>query len=123
MTDVYVNNYYYGDSSPEVLASLQRIETKMADLQTALTDLQAAVAAVAERVAAGFGPLQDALAAAQQALTDFEAADVTEDAAFRASIDTLTASLNDALASASAAADTIETNVAALNEVAATPPA
>jgi hypothetical protein len=93
----------------------------MADLQTALTDLQTAVKAVADRVAAGLGPLQEALAAAQQALVDFKAADTTEDAAFQAAIDTLNASLTDALAAAGTAGDTIEEQVNQLNTIAAAP--
>lgn len=120
---VTVEVHIHDDSGdlPEALAALARIETQMAELQQALTDLQAAVAAVAQRVADGFGPLQEALTAAQQALTDFQAEDATEDAAYQANVDTLTTSLGEALATAAAAADTIEASVAELNQVAAPP--
>lgn len=82
----------------------------MATLATALADLQAAVTDVAARVSAGTGPLQDALAKAQADLAALQSVDDADKAALAAS-----------LADAQSAADAIETDVTALNAVAAPP--
>lgn len=120
--DIHVHIHNDLGALSEVLPTLHRMEQTMADLTTSLADLQGAVQGVADRVTAGFGPLQDALAAAQQALTDFQAADAAEDTLSQASIDSLTAQLAEALGNASAAADSIEASVGQLNTIATSPP-
>ena len=82
---------------------INQIGNVMADLDQSVADLNAAVQGVADRVGPNVQALKDALAAAQ-------AADATDQA-----------SLSDALAKASTAADAIESDVTALNNVAASP--
>lgn len=102
----------------QMSADIQELKEAMADLIQSVADLQAAVAGVADRVSNQVAPLQAALAQAQQALTDFQAADATEDASYQASIDQLTTQLQAAVDSASTAGDAIEASVSQLNGIA-----
>ncbi len=102
----------------------------MADLQQSVAALQSAVTDVANRVNALTGPLQDALAEAQAALqTERDAAaalaqaEDAEDVAQNQELADARAATDAAMANASSAADEINAQVDALNQVAQQPPA
>lgn len=91
-----------------------RMERNMADLKQAMADLGVAVQGVSDRVGPKVTELQTQLAAAQQAVADLQAADVTD----KATIDDLTGKLSDAVSGAQAAADEIEADAGKLNSIA-----
>lgn len=97
---------------------LERMEERMSELQQSVEDLQGAVSDLGTRIGTQVGPLQEALAAAQQALTDFTAADTAEDADYQAQIDTLMATVSAKIQEAQDAAGQVETSVTDLNAMA-----
>lgn len=107
---------------------LQEVKNQMADLNQSVADLQAAVSAVAERVGQLLGPLQQQIANLQAALqTERDAAaalavaEDAEDVQQNQALADAQAATDAALANAQQAADSIETEVSKLNQVAATP--
>ncbi len=107
---------------------LQEVKNQMADLTQSVADLQAAVVAVAERVGQLLGPLQQQIANLQTALqTERDAAaalataEDAEDVQQNQALADAQAATDVALANAQQAADSIETEVSRLNQVAATP--
>jgi len=112
-------------TNPQILAQLEVLTNKMADLNQSVQDLRAAVTDVADRVNSLVTPLRDALAEAQntlvaerQAATDLAAAEDAEDVEQNQALTDAQAATDAALADAAARADEIETEVARLNEVA-----
>ena len=67
----------------------ERLEVLVTELSQAVEQLKSSVADLADTVNYQIEPLQEALAAAQQALDDFTVADLAEDADFQAEIDRL----------------------------------
>lgn len=104
-----------------LMSLVEELTLRMADLEAAVGNLTTAVQGVADRVNAALEPLRTALSAAQQQLTDFQAADATEDADYQNQISTLGTNLQSELDKASAAADQINAEVDSLNQIAAAP--
>lgn len=113
-------------SNRRILREIREVNYKLADLNASVEDLKQAVAGVAARVGDLTGPLQAQIAelqttiqAERDAATTLAAAEDQEDVEQNQALADAQANTDAALASAAAAADSIEAEVTKLNEVAA----
>jgi uncharacterized protein YoxC len=95
----------------------ERLEVAVTELSQAVEQLKSSVSDLADTVNNQVEPLQEALAAAQQALDDFTVADLAEDADFQAEIDRLKSDVQAKVEEAKAAADNIQGAVAQIQTV------
>jgi ABC-type transporter Mla subunit MlaD len=96
---------------------LEGMESMMTELSQAVEQLKASVADLADTVNSQVEPLQEALAAAQQALADFTVADLAEDADFQAEIDRLKSDVEAKVTEAQDAANQIQASVQQIQQV------
>lgn len=108
---------------------LREVKRTMADLNQSVENLRTAVSDVADRVTAITGPLQDqlreleaALAAEREAAVVLAASEDAEDVQQNADLADARSRVDAALADAQSAADSIDGEVAKLNQVAAPAP-
>ena len=96
---------------------ITRMETKVTQLSEAVNQLKTSVAELAETVNTQVEPLKQALADAQQQLTDFEVADDIEDTEFRTQIAQLTDDVGAKIQEAQDAVDSIGQAVDQIQQV------
>jgi hypothetical protein len=96
---------------------LEGMESMMTELSQAVEQLKASVADLADTVNNQVEPLQEALAAAQQALDDFTVADLAEDADYQAEIDRLKSDVQGKVEEAQNAANQIQASVQQIQQV------
>lgn len=96
---------------------LERVETTVTELQQAVDQLKTSVADLGDTVTGQVEPLQEALAAAQQALEDFTVADLAEDSDYEAEIDRLKSDVQARVTEAQQAADQIQSSVQQIQSV------
>jgi hypothetical protein len=108
-------------SERQILVALykkqERLEILVTELSQAVEQLKTSVADLADTVNSQVEPLQEALAAAQQALDDFTVADLAEDADFQAEIDTLKSDVQSKVQEAQDAANQIQASVQQIQTV------
>jgi len=95
----------------------ERLEVIVTELSQAVEQLKTSVADLADTVNSQVEPLQEALAAAHQALEDFNVADLAEDADFQAKIDELTTEVQSKVEEAQDAATQIQSSVQQIQSV------
>jgi peptidoglycan hydrolase CwlO-like protein len=112
----------------DLKGEIQEVKNLMADLNQTVADLQNAVQGVADRVGQLVGPLQQQISELQTALQTerdaaaaLAAAEDQEDVEQNQNLADAQAATDAALQNASQAADSIQSEVGRLNEVAATP--
>jgi hypothetical protein len=96
---------------------LERMESMMTELSQVVEQLKTSVADLVDTLVSRTGPLQQALADAQQKLADFTLADEIEDAGFKSQIEELQTDLQAKIEEAQNAVSEIQGSVQRIEEI------